>query len=329
MGGHDTSRSRLGLFYWWHHTNKHNSAFSVPIQKTVWFPMNKHIDEVEKLGPGAYQRKNTINSLPSLLPQPMRCEVSRPPRRCGHSRRRQTPPRARQPISGRERGNALEAPDAPLSHPNTRRHLVSLCPGRARRVAPRRVPAAARCAPPSDPPVPAPPPPPPTRECNGHAHARHRRCTGARSRAPMHERVQRCSFLAHAHCCCSSCSRRRRRRAEQRARPPLCPARPAPALRARPAVPAPSRPAAAPARAAAAAAAAAVDSNSQRAPDANTASPRHTRLPLCKLTPCLLPSLVWPRLLRGHRGRQWGAAPEPANRRAGHLGGMQISLRDI
>lgn len=131
-----------------------------------------------------------------------------------------------QPNLGREQGNALEAPDAPLSHPNTRSHLAS--------PRPRETGLAhlgARCAPPSDPPVPAPPPPPPTRESNGDAHARHRRCTGAGSRAPMHARVQRCSFPAHARCCCSRCShcsRRRHRRAEQRARPPLCRAVPCP-----------------------------------------------------------------------------------------------------
>lgn len=107
--------------------------------------------------------------------------------------------------------------------PTHTRAAVSPRPECARRVAPRRVPGAARCAPPSDLPVPAPPPAPPTHESNGDAHARHRRCTGAGSRAPMHARVKSCSSPAHARFCCSH---RRRRRAEQRPLP--LPARPRP-----------------------------------------------------------------------------------------------------
>lgn len=37
VGGHDTSRSGLGLVYWWHRTSKRNSAFSTAIQKPFGF----------------------------------------------------------------------------------------------------------------------------------------------------------------------------------------------------------------------------------------------------------------------------------------------------
>lgn len=163
------------------------------------------------------------------------------------------------------------------SHPDTRRLLTSPRP----REAGRAQAGARRC------PVRAPVRPTCARAAAANAResrdaqARHRRCTGAGSRAPMHARVQSCSYPAHAHCSC--CSRRRHRRAEQRAPPPPpCPARPAPAPRARPTVPAPSRPVAAPASAAAAAA---VNSNSKPALGANAASPRRTRRAAMQITP--------------------------------------------
>lgn len=87
----------------------------------------------------------------------MRCEVPRPPCRCGPSRRgtastQTTPPHFRWGARKRSRG-------AGRARPTQTRAVSSPRPGRAKRVEPRRVPGAARCAPPSDPPAPAPPPP--------------------------------------------------------------------------------------------------------------------------------------------------------------------------
>lgn len=237
--------------------------------------MNKRICTVEKLCPGAYQCRSIINSFPSLLP----CAAMSHARRAG----------AALPGGAQHHpGHATPFPawsEETLSRRGARPGPTRTCaftsprPGRARRVALRRVPGAAQCAPPSDLPVPAPPPPPPTRESNGDAHARHRRCTGAGSRAPMHARVQQCSFPTHAHFCCS-----RRRRAEQRALPLPCSARPPPAPRTHSAVPVPAAaPAPAPAPAAANAAAA-VDSKQERALGANATSPRRTRRAAMQMT---------------------------------------------
>lgn len=169
-------------------------------------------------------------------------------------------------------------------------------------------------------------------------------CTGAESRAPMQRapscaalvsgrgcaqrRVCKAAALAHAHC------RRRRRRAGQRSAESAAAARPR-APRKERAVPAPLRPAAAPASALGrrsrppGAAAAAADSKSEPAPGTNAASPRRTRRAVMQISPVspplsrLTPPPPWA------QGPAVGAASEPANPGAGHLGSMQMSRRAI
>lgn len=337
MGGHDTSRRRSGLVYWWHHTSKHNSTFSVPVQKLFGFQ-----------GTSISIKYKNYALVPSSVKKPAilspRC-VHSPCAAMSHARRAGAaltaapstthPGQARPGQSGqgaRKRPRGAGRAPVPPKHSISPRLAQAAWDGSRPFGCPLRTPVRPTCS----------------RAATATAAANARKQRGrARAPPPLHWSRITCS---HA-CACTALQLSGACALLLQPLQPLQPPPPPPRGAASTAATVPCR--ALPAR----------PPRPERAPPylrpsvprqlppeqpplplplpllriqtrntlrAQTPPPPVAHAgPLCKWTPCLLPSLSWPRPLRGHRGRQWGAAPEPANRKASHLGGMQISLCDI